>query len=277
MLLASFSAVLLNILFLIICALLIIVVLLQRGRGGGLGAAFGGAGSSAFGTRTGDVFTWVTIVLTALFLLLAIGVAVAYRPDIGQVATPSFDPPAGTITEPTRVRIICATRGVSIHYTVDGETPTEDSRQYEETPVFVEPGMTIKARAFRAGLYPSAVAEATYAWPQAATPVFDPPGGEFAEPVTVTISTETTGDDIYYTGDGSEPTQQSTPYTEPIEVTPPATLRARTFSTEPNYRPSDVVEAEYSQPAPTGTPAEPTEQPEATADGHADQPADTNE
>ena len=58
--------------FIVVCFLLIVVVLLQKGRGGGLGAAFGGGGGgSAFGTRTGDVFTWVTIVLTAVFLLLA--------------------------------------------------------------------------------------------------------------------------------------------------------------------------------------------------------------
>ena len=63
-------------LFIVICILLILVVLLQKGRGGGLGAAFGGAGSSAFGTKTGDVFTWVTIVLTSLFLLLAIVIPV---------------------------------------------------------------------------------------------------------------------------------------------------------------------------------------------------------
>jgi len=55
-------------LFIIVCLMLIVVVLVQKGRGGGLGAAFGGAASSAFGTRVGDVFTWVTIVLTALFL-----------------------------------------------------------------------------------------------------------------------------------------------------------------------------------------------------------------
>ena len=57
-------------LFVITCVLLILVVLLQKGRGGGLGAALGGTGGSAFGTRTGDVLTWVTIVLTSLFLIL---------------------------------------------------------------------------------------------------------------------------------------------------------------------------------------------------------------
>ena len=73
-------------LFIVICLLLIVVVLLQKGRGGGLGAAFSGSGSAAFGTRTGDVFTWVTIVLTILFLLLAVGTQLYYRP---KAATPS--------------------------------------------------------------------------------------------------------------------------------------------------------------------------------------------
>ncbi|HAU37680.1 MAG TPA: preprotein translocase subunit SecG, partial [Phycisphaerales bacterium] len=71
----GFWVTIVGMLFLIICVLLIVVVLLQKGRGGGLGAAFGGVGSSAFGTRVGDVFTWVTIVLTALFLLAACGTA----------------------------------------------------------------------------------------------------------------------------------------------------------------------------------------------------------
>jgi preprotein translocase subunit SecG len=57
----------------IVCVLLIFIVLLQKGRGGGLSGAFGGAGSgSAFGSKTGDMFTWVTIVLAVLFLLLSV-------------------------------------------------------------------------------------------------------------------------------------------------------------------------------------------------------------
>ncbi len=56
-----------------VCLFLIIVVLLQRGRGGGLASAFGGGGggSSAFGAKTGDVFTWITVVMAGVFILLA--------------------------------------------------------------------------------------------------------------------------------------------------------------------------------------------------------------
>ena len=50
---------------------LILLVLIQRGKGGGLAGAFGGAGgSSAFGSRAGDTFTKITIYVAAGWLLL---------------------------------------------------------------------------------------------------------------------------------------------------------------------------------------------------------------
>ena len=53
-------------------AFLILIVLLQRGRGGGLAGAFGGAGGqSALGTKAGDVFTKVTIGVAVVWILLA--------------------------------------------------------------------------------------------------------------------------------------------------------------------------------------------------------------
>jgi preprotein translocase subunit SecG len=48
---------------------LICLVLIQRGKGGGLAGAFGGAGgSSAFGTKAGDVFTRVTMITAAIWI-----------------------------------------------------------------------------------------------------------------------------------------------------------------------------------------------------------------
>lgn len=162
-------------LFIIVCVLLIIVVLLQKGRGGGLGAAFGGAGSSAFGTRTGDVFTWVTIVLTALFLLLAIATSMWTKPPQTKVATPMFLPADHAITEPVNVTIQNATRNAKIYYTVNGKTPDKDSKDVQEYDgsFRVTPNTTIKARAYYLDMIPSDVATAYYG-PAASQPATEP-------------------------------------------------------------------------------------------------------
>jgi preprotein translocase subunit SecG len=55
------------------CFILMLVILLQKGRGGGFSGAFGGAGgSSAFGAKTGDVFTWITVVVAGVFAGLTV-------------------------------------------------------------------------------------------------------------------------------------------------------------------------------------------------------------
>jgi len=51
---------------------LILLVLVQRGRGGGIAGALGGmGGNSAFGTKAGDTFTWITYGTAAIWILLA--------------------------------------------------------------------------------------------------------------------------------------------------------------------------------------------------------------
>src|SRR5947199_1049297 len=61
----------LNVLILLTGLFLILLVLIQRGKGGGLAGAFGGAGgSSAFGSRAGDTFTRITIYVAAIWILL---------------------------------------------------------------------------------------------------------------------------------------------------------------------------------------------------------------
>src|SRR5215207_9613557 len=61
------------VLFILVCLLLILLILIQKGRGGGLASAFGGAGgNTAFGSKTGDVLTWATSIVFGVFLLLAV-------------------------------------------------------------------------------------------------------------------------------------------------------------------------------------------------------------
>ncbi|MBX3395038.1 MAG: preprotein translocase subunit SecG [Phycisphaerae bacterium] len=62
--------------------LLIGLILLQKNRGAGLSGAFGGVGGhSAFGTKTGDFLTWVTVGLVSVFLLLNIAGNFIFAPE----------------------------------------------------------------------------------------------------------------------------------------------------------------------------------------------------
>jgi preprotein translocase subunit SecG len=97
--------------------LLMFVILLQRGRGGGLAGAFGGlGGQSAFGTKAGDVFTRITIVLAVVWVVLNAATIYAMRfesegrfdnPDAAKAnavapgAGKSEDPGFETVTSPT--------------------------------------------------------------------------------------------------------------------------------------------------------------------------------
>ena len=59
---------------------IIAIILLQRGRGGGLTGAFGGAGGqSAFGVKAGDLFTRITAILVLLWIFTCAAAARFYR------------------------------------------------------------------------------------------------------------------------------------------------------------------------------------------------------
>jgi preprotein translocase subunit SecG len=70
----------LNTLIVLTCLFLICLILIQRGKGGGLAGAFGGVGgSSAFGTKAGDVFTRVTMVVASVWIVLSMILVVLYN------------------------------------------------------------------------------------------------------------------------------------------------------------------------------------------------------
>jgi preprotein translocase subunit SecG len=59
-----------------VCMVLIGVVLLQQGKGGGMGAAFGGATTQVFGGRgAGNILTRATAICAAIFMLTSVSLA----------------------------------------------------------------------------------------------------------------------------------------------------------------------------------------------------------
>lgn len=105
MILASFWTVALSFVFILVSLLLIGLILLQKNRGSGLSGAFGGVGGhSAFGTKTGDFLTWLTVGLTGVFMLLAIIGNFAFEPAKPPKSLPVAPAPSPT-PEPVPVPV----------------------------------------------------------------------------------------------------------------------------------------------------------------------------
>jgi len=81
---------LLNILHVFVCFFLILVVLLQQGRGGGLGATFGGATAQVFGGRgAGNFMTRLTAICAVIFM--ATSMSLAYLSSAGDRELKQFE------------------------------------------------------------------------------------------------------------------------------------------------------------------------------------------
>ncbi len=65
--------------------ILMLIVLIQRGKGGGLAGAFGGAGgSSPFGSRTADQFVKITLWFAAVWVLVIMIHVKVVKADIAE-------------------------------------------------------------------------------------------------------------------------------------------------------------------------------------------------
>jgi len=144
-----------------------------------------------------------------------------------KVASPIFHPDGGTYPQGQTVTITCASSGATIRYTTDGAEPGSNSAIYTG-PVSVQVPATIKAKAFKAGWPDSQTSTASYTL-QAATPTFSPADAVYNDIVNVSISCQTTGATIRYTTDGSDPTESSAQYTNPVTLTNTTTLNARAY------------------------------------------------
>ena len=144
---------------------------------GGLSADIGVTLAKTTGTRITTTGGWYES---------AASIGNTYNSDINitgiaSVASPSFSPESCLFYPSTNVTITCAESGAVIRYTVDGTDPDQTSTQYTG-PIFVDDTVTIKARAFKDGMNPSAVVGSTYTYDAAAGA---PKGDYFADPINI--------------------------------------------------------------------------------------------
>ena len=143
-------------------------------------------------------------------------------------ATPTFSPAAGTYDQAQNVSISCATEGATIHYTTNGNDPTESSSTYSSA-ISVTSTTTIKAKAFKSGYTESSVASATYTL-QCTAPTFDNAAGTYCgASLNVKVSNYNSNYTYYYTTNGNDPTNASTAYNHSTGIELSATGSSQTL------------------------------------------------
>ncbi len=158
------------------------------------------------------------------------------------VATPTFNMAAGIYNNAIDVSISCSTPGASIYYTINNSLPTESSMLYQN-PVTISQTTYLRAIAFKTGWTPSEEKHESYNL-TIATPTFSVAGGVYTSTQTVNLQTVTTGTEIRYTTNGSEPTETSSLYTNPLSIFQTTTLKVKAYRT--GWNPSSTATAIYT-------------------------------
>jgi len=177
---------------------------------------------------------------------------------IETVATPEISPASGIYTEPIQISITTQTPEATIRYTTDGMEPSTTVGEIYTGSINISETTTVKAIAYKTGMNPSLISNASYviniAVPEVAAPMFSHPTGTYFEPISVSISTTTENTMIRYTTDGSTPSATSgILYEQPIEVGADSSLFIQAIAYRDGWNPSPVVSANYNV---TGTVAD---------------------
>ena len=130
------------------------------------------------------------------------------------------------VSNGTKVNLMCDVTDAEIYYTTNGSSPIEKGKKGTIVEIDGTPGtsFTIKAVAIVNG-EPGMLTTFIYRIKEKPTaPTASPAGGTLTVAARVTLNAGDAA--IYYTIDGTEPTESSTPYTEPVLINHSATLKA---------------------------------------------------
>ncbi|MDZ4181716.1 MAG: chitobiase/beta-hexosaminidase C-terminal domain-containing protein, partial [Candidatus Cloacimonadaceae bacterium] len=135
-------------------------------------------------------------------------VSVGQYTIFGNIANPVFTPGPGSYTSPVNVYVSVNPPDATIWYTLDGSdpSPVNGISYVPGNPILISSDTMIRAIAVKTGWNSSAIVNGQYfITGTVATPVFNPPSGQYATAQTVSISSVTPGATIIYTTDGTEP------------------------------------------------------------------------
>lgn len=161
---------------------------------------------------------------------------------VGFTAPPVFSPSAGIVSLSDTISITSATVGAEIFYTTDGSTPASANGTLYSSPIQLTQNTVIKAFSASASLFPSPITTSEYHI-KASSPSVSVAAETYESAQSVVLSTTTAGSTIYYTTDGSTPTENSAVYSQPIQVSNNTTIKAMAVNSA--FDNSDVSTFEY--------------------------------
>ncbi len=170
-----------------------------------------------------------------------------------QPGSPSvdFNPAAGTYASPLSVvlSISNGANGDQIRYTTNGSAPAISSTLYT-TALTLTTNTTVRAQVFRTGVAQGTATSAVYVISANQSSITaSPAAGTYASSVNVTLTGGSTGEEIRYTTNNSNPTSSSTLYSGPITITSTTTIRAQLYKAGTSS--STVMSATYTITAPS--------------------------
>ena len=153
-------------------------------------------------------------------------------------------PTGSSVSNGSKVNLMTDVTGATIYYTTDGSSPDDSGIEGSTVTIQGTPGstFTIKAVARVDGVSGTVVSFMYRIKEVPNAPTASPSGGTLTIATRVILSSN--GDQIYYTTDGTTPTESSSLYTEPILIDRTTNLRAIAVSADGEV--SEVSSFQYT-------------------------------
>lgn len=182
------------------------------------------------------------------------------KPDLYLSANPS----GGTVKKGQTVELTCNNYDAEIYYTLNGSTPYVGGQKYDKwIGITIDESCTLKAIASWGGAESDILEQRYYVEEEKSeetklTLSASPSGGTVSKGTTVYLTASEYGADIYYTLDGTTPSNYSFYYSSGITINESCTLKAIAYKS--GYKDSDVLTEYYTvssdpEPEPEPTPA----------------------
>jgi hypothetical protein len=134
--------------------------------------------------------------------------------------------PAGGSYNTPQLVTLAADEPATIYYTLDGSQPDTSSSVYAGSPLDVSSDTTLKFFGVDTAGNLGLVQTETYTFDTTPpTVTASPAGGSYTSVQSVELSSSESGTTIYYTTNGEEPTESSSVYTSPIELSTDTVLK----------------------------------------------------